>query len=119
MSILVREEIELAKAEVTTKVNRLVRGAVVGVAAGVFVITALLFGLHGLSWLAWYVLPVGYSEYFVGFFVVAGILLILGIIAGLVAYRAITRGTPPTPQMAIDEARLIRETVSPQDGSAS
>ena len=35
-SLLVREEIELAKAEVTDKVTKLGKGAVVAVAAGVF-----------------------------------------------------------------------------------
>ena len=40
-SLLVREEIELAKAEVTEKVTKLVKGAVVGIAAGIFVVFAL------------------------------------------------------------------------------
>ena len=40
-SILIREEIELAKTEVTEKVTDLVKGSVVGLAAGVFVLAAL------------------------------------------------------------------------------
>ena len=39
-SLLVREEIELAKAEVTDKVSKLTRGAVVAAAAGVFLSSA-------------------------------------------------------------------------------
>ena len=36
VSLLVREEIELAKTEVTEKVTKLLKGAVVGIAAGIF-----------------------------------------------------------------------------------
>lgn len=113
MSTLVREEIELAKAEVTAKATRLVKGAVVGAVAGIFAVTALLFALHGFAWLLYYELPIGNSfTYFWGFFILAVILLVLGGLAGFIAARLIKRGSPPTPQMAIDEAKLIRETVS-------
>ncbi len=54
VSLLVHEEIELAKAEVTEKVTKLLRGIVIGIAAGIFVIVGLLFALHGFAWLAWY-----------------------------------------------------------------
>jgi hypothetical protein len=87
MASLVREEIELAKAEVTEKVTKLLKGIVVGVAAGIFVVTGLLFFLHGLAWLAWFVLPVGNSSFFWGFFVVAGLLFVLGGLAGFLAAR--------------------------------
>ena len=110
--ILVREEIELAKAEVTEKVSQLVKGAAVGAAAGVFMIVALLFLLHGFAWLAYYALPVPDGTFFWGFFLVAGILFLLGAIAGFVASRAFKRGSPPKPEMAIDEAKRIRETVT-------
>jgi len=109
--LLVREEIELAKAEVSAKVSKLIKGVVVGIAAGIFVVCALLFLLHGLAWLAWYELPIGRTQYFVGFFVVAGVLFLLGALAGFIAARAFKRGAPPTPEMAIDEAKRIRETV--------
>jgi hypothetical protein len=113
VSLLVREEIELAKAEVTAKVTKLVKGAVVGIAAGIFLVTALLFALHGFAWLLYYELPIGNSfTYFWGFFVLAAILIVLGGLAGFVAARLIKRASPPTPRMAIDEAKLIRETMS-------
>ena len=51
VSILVREEIELAKAEVTEKVTNLVKGAVVGIAAGVFVLLGLAMLMHAIAWL--------------------------------------------------------------------
>ena len=111
-SLLVREEIELAKAEVSAKVSQLVKGAAVGAAAGIFVIVALLFLLHGLAWLAYYALPVADGTFFWGFFLVAGVLFLLGAIAGFVAAKAFKRGSPPKPDMAIDEAKRIRETVT-------
>jgi Putative Actinobacterial Holin-X, holin superfamily III len=109
--ILVREEIELAKVEVTAKVTQLVKGAAVGAAAGIFVVVGLLFLLHGFAWLAYYALPVPDGTFFWGFFLVSGVLFIVGAIAGFVAARAFKRGAPPTPDMAIDEAKRIRETV--------
>jgi tetrahydromethanopterin S-methyltransferase subunit G len=110
-SLLVREEIELAKAEVTQKVTKLIKGAVVGIAAGIFVVVGLLFFLHGLAWFAWWALPVSDSAIFWGFFVVAGLLFVLGGIAGFLAARFVKAGKSPTPTMAIDEAHRIKETV--------
>jgi uncharacterized membrane protein YqjE len=111
MASLVRDEIELAKAEVTEKVTKLLKGIVVGVAAGIFAVTGLLFFLHGLSWLAWYVLPVGNSSFFWGFFVVAGLLFVLGGVAGYLAARFLKESSPPVPGMAIDEAGKIKRTL--------
>jgi uncharacterized membrane protein YqjE len=106
---LVREEIELAKAEVSQKAAKLIKGAVVGIAAGIFVVFGLLFMLHGLAWLAWDALFSG-SDYFWGFLLVAGALFVLGGLAGFLAAKALKSGSPPTPQLAIDEAKLIKET---------
>ncbi len=113
VAVLVREEVELAKAEVTEKASRLARGAVVGVVAGVFFFTALFFVLIGCAWLLYYYLPVGSDfTYFWGFFAMALILVVLGVLAGLLAARAVKKGAPPVPTQAIEEARLIRETLS-------
>jgi uncharacterized membrane protein YqjE len=111
-SLLVREEIELAKAEVSQKFSRLLAGAVAGGAAAVFVIFGVTIFFHGLSWLAWWALPVGNSQYFWGFFVVAAILFALGGLAGMFAFRLFKKGSPPTPQMAIDEAKKTKEQLS-------
>jgi len=114
---LVREEIELAKAEVAEKASKLVRGVVIGAAAGVFVVMALAMALIGCAWLLYYYLPGNEFTYFWGFFAMAVILLVLGIVAGAIAARAVKRGAPPVPNMAIEEARKIKETVS-SDSSA-
>jgi hypothetical protein len=111
VSLLVREEIELAKAEVTTKVTKLLKGIVIGIAAGIFAITGLLFFLHGLAWLAWFALPVGNSAFFWGFFIVAGLLFVLGGLAGFLAARLLRESSPPVPEMAIDEAGKIKRTL--------
>ncbi len=72
MAVLVHEEVELAKAEVTEKAAKLARGAVVAVAAGIFVVTALFFVLIGFAWLLYYELPIGNEfTYFWGFFAMA------------------------------------------------
>jgi hypothetical protein len=107
-STLIREEIELAKTEIELKVRRLAMGAVVGVAAGFFVFLALIFAFHALSW--------GLSDIFgepygwIGYLITTVLLLVLGAVAGFVATRAFKAG-PPTPDLAIEEAKLIRETL--------
>jgi uncharacterized membrane protein YqjE len=111
-TLLVREEIELAKAEVTEKATKLAKGAVVGVAAGIFFVMALVFALVGCAWLLYYYLPGNDFTYFWGFFAMAVILVVLGAIAGLIAARVVKKGSPPVPSMAIEEAKKIRETVS-------
>jgi hypothetical protein len=113
--LLVREEIELAKAEITAKLTALARGAAVGAAAGIFVIAGLILFLHGLAWLAYWVIPVPDGTFFWGFFIVAGVLFVLGGIAGFLAARWLKSVSSPAPQMAIEEAKLIRDTVKSSD----
>ncbi len=115
-TLLIHEEIELAKAEVAEQVGKLARGAAVGLAAGVFVITALFFVLIGLAWLLYYELPIGNTfTYFWGFFAMAVILLVLGAVAGFIAAKVVRKASPPVPKMAIEEARKIREAVGGSD----
>jgi uncharacterized membrane protein YqjE len=110
--LLVREEIALAKAEMTQKVTRLVRGAIVGVVAGIFAVAGLIYLLHALAWLIWNILSDSLGSVWLGFLIVAVALFLLGAIAALVAYRSIKKGTPPKPEMAIEEAQLIRQTLT-------
>ena len=117
--VLVREEIELAKAEVTEKATKLGKGAGIAAAAGFFVIGALIMILFGLAWLAYWAIPFPDGQYFWGYFTVAAILLLLAALAGYIAYRALKAGSPPAPQMAIAEAKLIKETVSAEHPEAT
>ncbi len=111
-SLLVREEVELAKAEVAQKAKRLGGGAAVAAIAGVFAFLALIFLLHGLAWFIADLfsdgVPIGI---WLGFLITTLLLLVLGAVCGLLALRFFRRGTPPTPQLAIDEARKTRETI--------
>jgi hypothetical protein len=84
---------------------------VVGVAAGIFFVMALVFALVGCAWLLYYYLPGNQYTVFWGFFAMSVILVALGVIAGLIAARFVKRGAPPMPTMAIDEAKKIRDTI--------
>lgn len=112
-STLVREEIALAKAEVSEKVNKLIKGSVVGIAAGVFLLLFLAMLMHAIAWLL--------NDLFfedtvwLGFLLEALFWLLVAGLAGLVAYRSIQAGAPPTPDMAIEEAKLARETFEGKD----
>lgn len=114
-TLLVREEIELAKAEMAAKARKLATGAVVGIVAGVFVLTGLFFLLNSAAWGAWLIF--GGTAYWAGFLFVAGVLFLLGTLAGGLAYRAMRTGTPPAPTMAIEEAKKIRDTVTATEGA--
>jgi uncharacterized membrane protein YqjE len=112
-SLLVREEIELAKTEVIEKVTKLIRGAVVGIVAGIFAVFGLVYLLQSAAWAIWKVIDgPGGANFWVGFLIVAVLLFVLGGLAAFIAVRLVKRGAPPTPQMAIEEGKLIKETVT-------
>jgi uncharacterized membrane protein YqjE len=115
-SLLVREEIELAKAEMAVKMRKLTTGAIVGIVAGVFFVTALFFLLMAAAWAAYLIF--GGTAYWAGFLIVAVALFVLGALAGALAYRALRKGTPPAPTMAIDEAKKIRDTVTASEAAS-
>jgi uncharacterized membrane protein YqjE len=110
-TLLVREEIELAKAEMTEKVTKLLKGAVVGIVAGIFAVAGLIYLLHALSWLIWQLVGSD-DDFWIGFLIVAVALFLLGALAGFLASRFLKGGSPPTPAMAIEEGKLIKETVT-------
>ena len=114
--LLVHEEIELAKAEMTEKVTKLIKGAVFGIVAGVFAVFALVYLLHSLSWALWEVIG-GDTNYWLGFLITGVLILILGGIAGFIAMRLIKKGSPPKPELAIEEAQLIKGTLTASPAS--
>ena len=112
-SQLVREEIELAKAEVKDKVSKLTRGAVVAAAAGVFLVFGVTMFFHGLAWFLDDVFN-WEDNIWAGFAVVTAVLFLLAILAGLLALRLFKKGSPPTPDMAIEEAKRTRAELEAQ-----
>jgi len=109
VSFLVREEIELAKAEVTEKVTKLAKGSVVGIVAGVFALLGFVMLMHAFAWLL--------NDLFfedtvwLGFLIEAVLWFLIAAGAGLFAYRSLRAGAPPAPTMAIEEGREIRDTL--------
>jgi uncharacterized membrane protein YqjE len=111
-SLLVRQEIELAKAEISEKVSKLTKGTVVGVAAGVFAIFGITMFFHTLAWFLFDIFDFG--AIWVGFAIVTGMLFLLAVLAGLFAARLFKKGAPPTPDMALEEARRTRAELEAQ-----
>jgi uncharacterized membrane protein YqjE len=109
VSTLVREEIELAKTEIREKVTKLIQGGVVGIAAAIFVVMGLAMVMHSIAWVL--------NDYFfsdhvwIGFLIEGVFWFIIAGIAGLVAKRAMEAGSPPTPDLAIEEAKRTKETL--------
>jgi uncharacterized membrane protein YqjE len=106
LSVLVREEIELAKAEVTVKATSIARGAVAGAVGAVFGVFALIFILGTIAW----AINDATGDLWLGFAVVSVVLVVLTVVAFLFAWRKLQVGAP-APTMAIDEAKKIRTTV--------
>ena len=111
MQLLVREEIALAQAEMTAKVQKLIRGIVAGAIAGIFALFGLIYALHALSWGLWDLIGGGQGPW-LGFLITTLLLFLLGALGALLAFRFIKKATPPKPELAIEEAQLIRETVA-------
>ena len=112
-SLLVRQEVELAKAEVSDKVSKLAKGAAVAGAAGVFLIFAVTMFFHGLAWFLNDIFGWNDDAY-IGFGMVTLLLVLLGLLAGLIALRLFKKGAPPTPDMAIEEAKRTRAELEAQ-----
>ena len=109
VSILIREEIELAKTEVREKLTKLVQGSVVGMAAGVFAIVGFALLVTGIAWLLNDLFFSG--DVWAGFLIEAAAWFLIAAAAGYYARRAVRAGAPPTPELAIEEARRTKETL--------
>jgi drug/metabolite transporter (DMT)-like permease len=109
MSTLVREEIALAKAEISEKVSSILRGGAVGIAAGIFAFLGLILLMHSIAWL---IDDLFFDDsIWVGFLIEAGIFFAIAGLAGYLAFRALKKGSPPVPAMAIEEGKRIRQTL--------
>jgi uncharacterized membrane protein YqjE len=109
VSSLVREEIELAKTEVSEKVTTLVRGGAVGIAAGTFAFLGLILLMLAIAW----ALNDAFfgNHFWAGFLIEAVVFFIVAAVAGLLAKKAFEEAAPPTPDMAIEEGKRIKQTL--------
>jgi hypothetical protein len=117
LSNLVHDEVELAKAEVKQKGMSLLRGVGAVAAGAVFGVFAVVTGLITVGWALDAILVNGVGEIWLGFAIVTGVLILLAVVAFLAAWRGLKVGAP-TPTMAIDEAKKIRDTVSSSAGKS-
>jgi uncharacterized small protein (DUF1192 family) len=111
MSLLVREEIELAKAEMMVKVASIARGAAAVAAGAVFGVFMLVMAVMTLAWGLDAIIGNVAGDIWIGFAITTGVLALMAVGAFLFAWRKLRVGAP-TPKMAIDEAKKIRETVA-------
>jgi uncharacterized membrane protein YqjE len=112
-SLLVREEIELAKTEIAEKAKSLGKGVAVAIVAGVMAVFALIYFFEALAWFFNDLFDVG-SKLWIGFLIVFGILIALAGVAAMLGLRWIKKGAPPTPDMAIEEAKRTRAALQEQ-----
>jgi Putative Actinobacterial Holin-X, holin superfamily III len=111
LGVIVREEVELAKVEVSQKVSSLARGGAAVAAGAVFGVFAVIFLLLTIAWILDAILVSGTGDIWVGFAIVLALLAASTVSAFLFAWRKLKVGAP-TPKMAIDEAKKIRATIS-------
>ncbi len=99
MSSIVRSEIALAKAEVTTGAKAVGKGAGLLAGAGFVGLLGLIFLFHSMAW--------GIAEWlspWAGYLITAGVLLLLAAVLGLVGRSALTKAKPK-PERAIRNAQ--------------
>jgi hypothetical protein len=65
--------------------------------------------MHAFAWLLDDLFFEG--DIWIGFAIEALMFFVIAAIAGFVAYRAVQAGSPPVPEMAIEEGKRIRQTL--------
>ena len=110
-SLLIREEIELAKTEIAEKAKSLAKGSAVAAAAGVMAVFALIYFFQALAWFFNDLFDKVNTSPWIGFLIVFGILILFAGLAAMLGVRWIKKGSPPTPDLAIEEARRTRAEI--------
>ena len=98
---LVQREIELVKAELVEKFKALGVGA--GLIAGALIVLLGMLGV--LLTAAIFALTLTGLPGWAAALIVAGVLLIIAVILGLIGYRILMKGVPPVPTEAMDSLR--------------
>jgi Putative Actinobacterial Holin-X, holin superfamily III len=105
-SALARLEIELASLELKKKVAAI--GVGLGLLAG-----AVAIGLYGIGFL-FATITAGLATFlpvWLSLLIVTIVLLAAAALLGYLGARSVSRGTPPMPQQAIDEAKLTTQAL--------
>jgi hypothetical protein len=110
-SLLIREEIELAKTEIAEKAKSLAKGSAVAAAAGVMAVFALIYFFQALAWFFNDLFDKVNTSPWIGFLIVFGILILFAGLAAMLGVRWIKKGSPPTPDLAIEEAKRTRAEI--------
>jgi uncharacterized small protein (DUF1192 family) len=118
ITALVRDEIELAKAEMAHKVKSIAAGTAAIAAGAVFGVFAVVFFLLFAAWGLDGLFVNGTGDIWLGFLITFGVLAALALGTGLFAWRKLRVGAP-TPTMALDEAKKIRATVGAKSEGGS
>jgi Flp pilus assembly protein TadB len=105
-SSLARLQRELAKAELQRKGGALGGGAATGIAAAVFALFALGFGLATLAAVLALVV-----DWWLALLIVFLLLVLLVVVLVLVARSLFRAGTPLKPEQAMAEAQLTKEAL--------
>lgn len=103
---LARLERELARAELERKGGMLGGGVALALAAGVFLLYAVGFGLAAVA--AALALVV---DWWLALLIVFGLLVLLVVTLALVSRSLLRSGTPLKPEQAIEEARLTKQVL--------
>ena len=110
-TILIRDEIELAKTEITEKISTLARSSGVAIAAAFFAFFAFILLMHAFA--------LGLNSLFfedqpwAGYLIEALIFIAVAIGAGLFAKKSFEETGPPIPTEAIDQAEKARAVLVP------
>ena len=103
---IVRLELALAAAELKQKLVRLGLGIGLVIAAAVFVFFAVGFALATVA-----AAFATFLSTWLALLIVAGGLLLLAALLGVLGARNLAKGSPPVPEQAIAEAKLTTEAL--------
>jgi len=105
-SAIARLEVELATRELKEKGIAIGVGVGLGVGAAVFGFLVLVFAFLSVA-----AAFATFLDVWLALLVTTGILALVAVLLGLLAYASLKKGTPPVPEQAIEEARLTTEAI--------
>lgn len=106
VSSIVRLEIQLAVSELKRKVVALGLGIGLLVGAGIFLLFMLGFAFATVA-----AAFATFLSTWLALLIVTGILLLLAGLLGALGITAVSKGSPPVPEQAIQEAKLTSEAL--------